>query len=355
MAFTLGFHTRIPFRTSGAGRALWEGVELFQAAERLGYDRGWVYQRHFDNYLSSPLVFLPVVAQHTERIGVGSAIIGIRYQDPILLAEQAATADHLSHGRLQLGLGKGMGAFDVAFGQLASDGGAVSKVRLDRFLRAITDQVIGEANGPFAGVEPGEPLTVRGVDPSLIERTWFGAGSIGSAERVAGQGLALMMSTVLTGAGVSDFNSYQAEAITRYRATHIGARPPRVAISRSILPATSSETARLYGAYDQERRSQGTAASRPSGAMAQDPNRAMGPPGHTVTLSVSPAVVGEPAHVVETLLADPAVRIADELICFLPPAFDHSQNLRLITDIAETVAPQLGWSPAAVSRSLQVA
>src|ERR1700712_3398326 len=90
---TLGFHTRIPFPTGREAEGLREGIELFRIAEQLGFDTGWGYQRHFDNYLASPLVFHAAVAQHTERIGLGTAIIGIRYEDPVLLAEAAGTAD----------------------------------------------------------------------------------------------------------------------------------------------------------------------------------------------------------------------------------------------------------------------
>ena len=62
--------------------------------------------------------------------------------------------------------------------------------------------------------------------------------------------------------------------------------------------------------------------------------------------TMSPSIHGEPAAVVENLLSDPAVQAADELICFLPPGFGLAQNVRVITDIVETVAPELGWSPA---------
>ena len=61
---------------------------------------------------------------------------------------------------------------------------------------------------------------------------------------------------------------------------------------------------------------------------------------------MSPALHGEPERVVEALLNDAAVRAADDLICFLPPAFGLEENRRLIADIAETVAPHLGWTPA---------
>lgn len=104
----LGFHTRVSFPKGRAAESLRDGIRLFQFGEQLGYNRGWVYQRHFDNYLASPLVFLPVVAQHTSRIGLGTAIIGMRYEDPILMAEAASTADLLTDGRLKLGLSTGM-------------------------------------------------------------------------------------------------------------------------------------------------------------------------------------------------------------------------------------------------------
>jgi alkanesulfonate monooxygenase SsuD/methylene tetrahydromethanopterin reductase-like flavin-dependent oxidoreductase (luciferase family) len=334
----LGFHTRVAFPTGGAAQALADGIALFQEAERIGFDRGWVYQRHFDNYLASPLVFLPVVAQHTERIGVGTAIIGIRYEDPILLAEQASTADHLTGGRLELGLAKGMGGFDVAFGQEPNDGREQSLARLDTFLRGIRGEPVGAVNEPANGLTAGEPLTVRGASPSLARRVWFGGGSRESSERIAAQGLRLMFSTILTG-DIDDYNNYQAEAIAAYREHHAGPHAPRVSVSRSILPATSPETARLYAAYDQQRRTEGPAASRPDGALAA---RADG----LGRFTMSPAIHGEPERVVAALLADPAVQAADDLICFLPPAFGLAENVRLINAIAETVAPALGWSPA---------
>jgi alkanesulfonate monooxygenase SsuD/methylene tetrahydromethanopterin reductase-like flavin-dependent oxidoreductase (luciferase family) len=346
----LGFHTRVSFPAGQAGQALQDGIKLFQEGEDLGYDRGWVYQRHFDNYLAAPLVFLPVVAQHTTRISVGTAIIGIRYEDPILLAEAASTADLLSGGRLELGLAKGMGGYDVAFGQEPNDGRQQSLDRIDTFMRAIRGESVGEVNEPANGIAPGTPLTVRGASPTLADRVWFGGGSRESAERIAGQGLRLLMSTIVTGP-IDDYNAYQADAIAAYHRLHTGPGRPRTSVSRSILPATSPETARLYAAYDAERRQFGPAASRPAGAL--DPtslDSALSPAAaadtHQQRFTMSPAIHGEPADVVEQLLGDPAVQAADDLIAFLPPSFDLEQNLRLISDIAETVAPHLGWLPA---------
>ena len=63
-------------------------------------------------------------------------------------------------------------------------------------------------------------------------------------------------------------------------------------------------------------------------------------------MAMSPVHHGEPAAVAEAVLADPGLSAADELVLFLPPAFTLSENLRLLTDVAEQVGPALGWSPA---------
>ncbi|NQX10733.1 LLM class flavin-dependent oxidoreductase [Microbacteriaceae bacterium VKM Ac-2855] len=333
----LGFHTRVPFPDGRVADGVREGIELFRAGEDLGYDRGWVYQRHFDNYLASPLVYLPVVAQHTKRIGLGTAIIGIRYEDPVLLAEAASVADHLTDGRLQLGLSTGQGGYDAAFGQPVNDGREQAQQRLATFLRGIRGESVGEATDRD-GTPLGLDLTVRGASAGLPGRVWFGGGSVASAERIGSQGLRLMLSTILT-SSVDDYNAEQLRAIEAYRAAHVGPEVPRVSVSRSILPATSPETARLYAAYDEERRTQGPAASRPSGAL--DPRIVP-----EAKFTVSGSIHGDPQYVVEQLLADVAVAEADELIAFLPPAFGLAENLRLIEDIVTHVAPHLGWQPA---------
>jgi len=338
----LGFHTRVSFPSGHAREGLRDGIKLFQTGEDLGYDRGWVYQRHFDNYLASPLVYLPVVARETSRIGIGTAIIGIRYEDPIHLAEAAATADLLTDGRLQIGLGTGQGGFDATFGQEPNDGREQALTRLDKFLEGVRGQVVGEIGEPALGLIPGTPLTVRPDSPTLPGRIWYGAGSLESAHRVAVRGLRLLTSTILTG-DLADYNAHQASMIAAYREAYQGDNEPRTSVSRSILPATDKQTARLYADYDQERRTFGPAASRPAGALehARDPL--------AKRYTMSPAIHGDPDQVTEQLLNDPAVQAADELIAFLPPAFGLEQSQRLIKDIVETVAPNLGWKPGEAS------
>jgi hypothetical protein len=48
----------------------------------------------------------------------------------------------------------------------------------------------------------------------------------------------------------------------------------------------------------------------------------------------------------EAVLANPGLSAADELVLFLPPAFGLAENVWLLTDLAQTIAPALGWTPA---------
>jgi alkanesulfonate monooxygenase SsuD/methylene tetrahydromethanopterin reductase-like flavin-dependent oxidoreductase (luciferase family) len=163
--------------------------------------------------------------------------------------------------------------------------------------------------------------------------------------RAAEGRLRLITGTILhdVPAGVS-FPEHQARLITAYRAAWTAARatpPPPVAVAASVLPGTTAELRDTYAAYDLERRTHGPAASRPPSALAQTLS-ADRPPG----IVMSPVYHGDPAAVAAAVQADPALSIADQLVLFLPPAFGLAQNVRLLTDLARTVAPAIGWVPA---------
>jgi alkanesulfonate monooxygenase SsuD/methylene tetrahydromethanopterin reductase-like flavin-dependent oxidoreductase (luciferase family) len=75
--------------------------------ESLGYDSAWVRQRHLECAVSSASVFLAAASQRTSRIELGSAVIQMGYENPFRLAEDLATVDVPSRGRLNVGLSAG--------------------------------------------------------------------------------------------------------------------------------------------------------------------------------------------------------------------------------------------------------
>jgi alkanesulfonate monooxygenase SsuD/methylene tetrahydromethanopterin reductase-like flavin-dependent oxidoreductase (luciferase family) len=341
----LGFNTRVSFGDAGPAQGLRDGVALFRAAEELGYQSGWAYQRHFDHYLSSPLPFFTAVGQHTERIRLGSAVIPMRYQDPILLAEAAGTTDLLIGERLELALATGStAAWDPVFGAVDTDPRTEAQRRLERFLAAVAGEILHTVDGPGQGAPVGTALRVTPHSPGLRGRIRQGSASVGSAIDAARLGLGLITGTVLHGLEPEEtFPAYQARVIDAYRTTWRtvqGTEPPPVAVAASILPGTTAEQRATYAAYDHERRTQGMAASRPRGALVPVVSADL-PAG----LAISPVFLGTPDKVTAAVLADPGLAAADEIVLFLPPAFGLDANVRLITDLAATVAPSLGWSP----------
>jgi len=87
-----------------------EMLDLATLADSLGFDVAWLAEIHFGaafSLLSTPLMAVPAIAQRTRRIRVGTAVTLLPLHQPLACAEQAATADILSGGRLEFGVGRG--------------------------------------------------------------------------------------------------------------------------------------------------------------------------------------------------------------------------------------------------------
>ena len=87
-----------------------EMFELITFGEELGFDVAWMAELHFGgafSLLSSPFMMVPAIAARTKRIRIGTAVTLLPFQHPLTCAEQAATADVLSGGRFEFGVGRG--------------------------------------------------------------------------------------------------------------------------------------------------------------------------------------------------------------------------------------------------------
>jgi alkanesulfonate monooxygenase SsuD/methylene tetrahydromethanopterin reductase-like flavin-dependent oxidoreductase (luciferase family) len=79
------------------------------AAERYGFDAIWLAEIHFSpsrSVLAAPLVIAAALAARTERLKIGSAVHVLPLANPLRTAEEAATVDHISHGRFEFGIGR---------------------------------------------------------------------------------------------------------------------------------------------------------------------------------------------------------------------------------------------------------
>jgi alkanesulfonate monooxygenase SsuD/methylene tetrahydromethanopterin reductase-like flavin-dependent oxidoreductase (luciferase family) len=90
-----------------ASDALLQSIELAVAAEELGADGAYFRVHHYARQLGSPFPLLAAVGARTKRIEIGTAVIDMRYENPLYMAEDAGAADVISGGRLQLGISRG--------------------------------------------------------------------------------------------------------------------------------------------------------------------------------------------------------------------------------------------------------
>ena len=86
-------------------------VSMAEMAEPLGFDSIWSAEHHFDNYTMCPSVtqFLTYMAGRTKRVGLGSMVVVLPWHDPVRVAEEVSVLDHVSDGRVILGVGRGLG------------------------------------------------------------------------------------------------------------------------------------------------------------------------------------------------------------------------------------------------------
>src|SRR6201995_4288443 len=94
-------------QTRTAAEALNQTIELAEAAEQIGIDGAYVRVHHFARQLASPFPLLAAIGARTDTIEIGTAVIDMRYENPLYMAEDAAAADLIAGGRLQLGISRG--------------------------------------------------------------------------------------------------------------------------------------------------------------------------------------------------------------------------------------------------------
>jgi alkanesulfonate monooxygenase SsuD/methylene tetrahydromethanopterin reductase-like flavin-dependent oxidoreductase (luciferase family) len=332
---SFGHWQPIPGSQVRTGRdALLQTVELAVAAEELGVDGAYVRVHHFARQLASPFPLLAAIAARTRRIEIGTGVIDMRYENPLYMAEEAAAADLISGGRLQLGVSRGSPETALngahAFGYLPPEGSTDADLARDKtalLLAALRGAAVVDADPRMTGGVAGR-LPIQPQSPGLADRIWWGSGTRATAVWTAEQGMNLMSSTLLSEDTGVPFDELQAEQIERFRAAwrDVGwEREPRVSVSRSVLPLVTDEDRRYFG---DER------ASEDQVGLLEG-----------VRARFGKSYAGVPDELAEALAKDAAVRSADTLLLTVPNMLGVDFNARLLETIVREVAPAIGWVP----------
>jgi alkanesulfonate monooxygenase SsuD/methylene tetrahydromethanopterin reductase-like flavin-dependent oxidoreductase (luciferase family) len=315
-----------------ASDALLQTIELAQAAEEVGADGAFVRVHHFAPQLASPFPLLAAMGARTSTIEIGTAVIDMRYENPLYAAESAAAADLISGGRLQLGISRGSPETAdkgyESFGFVPEEGETdadMARSHTELFRAAIAGAGLAYSNPQMTGQRV--PLRIEPRSETLPERIWWGAGSRATAVWTAEQGMNLMSSTLLTEDTGVPLSELQAEQVRLFRDTWRQAgheREPRVSVSRSILPIIDDETRRYFGLRAQ--------------ADAQDQVGYIG----DELARFGRSYIGEPDVIAAELAQDAAVQEADTILVTVPNQLGVDFNARVLESIVRDIRPALG-------------
>ncbi|MEU8945970.1 LLM class flavin-dependent oxidoreductase [Streptomyces sp. NPDC048489] len=328
----LGFLTIGLFDEADPRRGHESTLEIIELGERLGFDSAWVRHRHLQYGISSPVAVLAAASQRTSRIELGTAVIPVGWENPLRLAEDLATVDLLSGGRLNPGVSVGPPMhFETVKDALYPDTAETEDFGYGRVERLL-DFVRGAPATDFSGVEGFEVFSdrVQPQAPGLGRRMWYGGGSLRSARWAGEHGMNLLTSSVVKAEESEDFAEVQLSHIRTFRAHHPDGDRARVSQGLVVIP-TDSATPAQRKKYEEYAR-----ARTPRTATPQGPARMM----------FAPDLVGTSAEIAERLHAHAAFREVDEVAFALPFTFAHEDYVQILTDIAQGLGPALDWRPA---------
>ncbi|MBA1155279.1 LLM class flavin-dependent oxidoreductase [Microvirga mediterraneensis] len=319
-------------QTRSARDVLLQSIDLAVAAEELGADGAYFRVHHFARQLASPFPLLAAVGARTSRIEIGTAVIDMRYENPLYMAEDAGAADLIGGGRLQLGISRGSPEQVIDgwryFGYTPDEGQSdadMARHHTEVLLNVLKGEGFAEPNPRPMFPNPPGLLRLEPHSEGLRERIWWGSASNATAIWAAQRGMNLQSSTLKEDETGEPFHVQQAKQIRLYReawkeAGH--AREPRVSVSRSIF-ALVNDRDRAYFGHGKDGDQIGFI----------DNMRAI----------FGRSYAAEPDRLIEELKADEAIAEADTLLLTVPNQLGVDYNAHVIEAILKHVAPALGW------------
>jgi alkanesulfonate monooxygenase SsuD/methylene tetrahydromethanopterin reductase-like flavin-dependent oxidoreductase (luciferase family) len=321
-------------QTRSAADALLQSIDLAVAAEELGADGAYFRVHHFARQLASPFPLLATVGAKTRRIEIGTAVIDMRYENPLYMAEDAGAADLIAGGRLQLGISRGSPEQVIEgwrhFGYRPAEGQSdadMGRQHAEIFFDLLRGQGFAKPNPRPMFPNPPGLLRLEPYSEGLRERIWWGAGSNATAIWAAKLGMNLQSSTLKNDETGEAFHVQQAAQIRAYRAAwnEAGhAREPRVSVSRSIFALMDDRDRSYFGSGREEDDQIGFIDERTRAIFGR-------------------SYAAEPDVLIEQLRKDEAIAEADTLLLTVPNQLGVAYNAHVIEAILTHVAPALGW------------
>jgi alkanesulfonate monooxygenase SsuD/methylene tetrahydromethanopterin reductase-like flavin-dependent oxidoreductase (luciferase family) len=321
-------------QTRTAADALLQSIDLAVAAEELGADGAYFRVHHFARQLGSPFPLLAAAGAKTKRIEIGTAVIDMRYENPLYMAEDAGAADLIAGGRLQLGISRGSPEQVIDgwryFGYAPEEGQTdadMARKHAEVFLDVLRGQGFAQPNPRPMFPNPPGLLRVEPHSEGLRDRIWWGAATTQTAQWAGKLGTNLQSSTLVMAESTKPFHVQQAEQIAAYRQAFADAghkRTPRVSVSRSIFALVDERDRAYFG---------GEGKSEDQFGYIE--------PGKQAVFGRSYAA--EPDKLIEELREDTAIAEADTLLLTVPNQLGVEYNAHVIESILKHVAPALGW------------
>jgi alkanesulfonate monooxygenase SsuD/methylene tetrahydromethanopterin reductase-like flavin-dependent oxidoreductase (luciferase family) len=332
---SFGHWSRSPqSQTRSAADALLQSIELAVAAEELGADGAFFRVHHFARQLGSPFPLLAAVGARTRRIEIGTAVIDMRYENPLYMAEDAGAADVIAGGRLQLGISRGSPEQVIDgwryFGYAPPEGmtdADMARRHTEVLLEVLRGEGFARPNPRPMFPNPPGLLRVEPYSEGLRDRIWWGAGSNATAGWAAKLGMNLQSSTLKNDESGRPFHIQQAEQLRIFCEAWKAAghtRQPRVSVSRSIFALVDDRDRAYFGGGSEDDDTIG---------LLGDNTRAI----------FGRSYAAEPDVLIEQLAKDEAIAEADTLLLTVPNQLGVDYNAHVIEAILKHVAPGLGW------------
>ena len=321
-------------QTRSGSDALLQSIDLAVTAEELGADGAYFRVHHFARQLGSPFPLLAAIGAKTSRIEIGTAVIDMRYENPLYMAEDAGAADLIAGGRLQLGISRGSPEQVIDgwryFGYQPGDNETdadMARRDTQALLEVLRGEGFAQPNPQPMFPNPSGMLRVEPHSEGLRERIWWGASTNATAVWAAKLGMNLQSSTLKTDETGLPFHVQQADQIRAYRAAWQEAghtREPRVSVSRSIFALVDDRDHAWFG----------------RGNQSEDQIGLIDPKTRSI---FGRSYAAEPEKLVEELAKDEAIAEADTLLLTVPNQLGVEYNAHVIEAILTHVAPALGW------------